>query len=62
MASEKFQFHYVPTPTGSISGKMVLQQTEDAINDLGAYMFAATFDASESLRIAKLAEKAAADA
>lgn len=28
-------FHYTPTGTGVISGKEVLEQTEDAINDLG---------------------------
>ena len=28
-------FHYTPTGTGVISGEQVLQQTEDAINDLG---------------------------
>lgn len=30
-----FEFHYTPTGTGAISGKEVLEQTEDAINDLG---------------------------
>ena len=30
-----YQFHYTPTGTGVISGKEVLEQTEDAINDLG---------------------------
>ncbi len=29
-----YQFHYTPTGTGVISGKEVLEQTEDAINDL----------------------------
>lgn len=29
------EFHYTPTGTGVISGKEVLEQTEDAINDLG---------------------------
>ena len=30
-----YEFHYTPTGTGVISGKEVLEQTEDAINDLG---------------------------
>ena len=30
-----YEFHYTPTGTGVISGKGVLEQTEDAINDLG---------------------------
>lgn len=30
-----YDFHYTPTGTGVISGKDVLEQTEDAINDLG---------------------------
>ncbi len=50
MASKEFQFHYVKTPTGSISGQSVLTQTEDAINDLGDYMFEATGDATEALK------------
>lgn len=49
MASKEFHFHYVKTPTGSISGQSVLTQTEDAINDLGDYMFEATGDATEAL-------------
>lgn len=53
MASERFNFHYVPTPTGSLSGQSLIHQTEDAINALGDYMYNATFDASESLRLAQ---------
>lgn len=49
MASKEFQFHYVKTPTGSISGQSVLTQTEDAINDLGDYMVDATADETEAL-------------
>lgn len=49
MASKEFRFHYVKTPTGAISGQSVLTQTEDAINDLGDYMFEATGDATEAL-------------
>lgn len=30
-----YEFHYTPIGTGVISGKEVLEQTEDAINDLG---------------------------
>ena len=32
------EFHYTPTGTGVISGKEVLEQTEDAINDLGGHI------------------------
>lgn len=32
------EFHYTPTGTGVISGKEVLEQTVDAINDLGGQM------------------------
>lgn len=49
MASKEFQFHYVKTPTGSISGQSVLTQTEDAINDLGDYMVEVAGDATEAL-------------
>ena len=50
MASKKFRFHYVKTPTGAISGQSVLTQTEDAINNLGDYMLDATSDATEALK------------
>lgn len=50
-----FDFHYVYTPTGSISGPSVLTQTEDAINDLGEYMVQGTAKADEALRQAKQA-------
>lgn len=49
MASERFQFHYVKTPVGTISGQAVLTQTEDAINELGQYMYDATTDATDAL-------------
>lgn len=49
MASKEFHFHYVKTPTGSISGQSVLTQTEDAINDLGDYMVEVAGDATEAL-------------
>lgn len=55
MASKEFQFHYVYTPTGSISGPSVLTQTEDAINDLGEYMSQSATNADEALRQAKQA-------
>ena len=41
---------------------MLITQTEDAINELGEFMYNATFDATESLRIAKIAEETAATA
>lgn len=47
--ANQFQFHYVKTPTGTISGQSVLTQTEDAINDLGQYMAEATQDATDAL-------------
>ena len=50
-----FDFHYVYTPTGSISGPSVLTQTEDAINDLGEYMSQSTVNADEALRQAQQA-------
>ena len=36
--SEHYDFHYQPTGSGAISGEQVLQQTEDAINELGDYV------------------------
>lgn len=53
MAKTKFQFHYTPTGTGVISGPDVLKQTEDAINDIGAYADQASDNSSEALSIAK---------
>ena len=52
MADSKFQFHYTPTGTGVISGPEVLQQTEDAINDVGAYADQASDNSEEALSIA----------
>ncbi len=37
--SEHYDFHYQPTGSGAISGQQVLQQTEDAINELGDYVY-----------------------
>lgn len=45
--SEAFDFHYVYTATGEISGPSVLKQTEDAINDVGKYAKGA-YDMSSS--------------
>ena len=59
MADSKFQFHYTPTGTGVISGPEVLQQTEDAINDVGAYADQASDNSSEALSIAKEARQTA---
>ena len=36
--SEHYEIHYQPTGSGAISGQQVLQQTEDAINELGDYV------------------------
>lgn len=51
------KFHYVCTPTGTISGKSVLQQTEDAINEIADFAASGNQSADEALRIAKLAEQ-----
>lgn len=59
MAKTKFQFHYTPTGTGVISGPEVLKQTEDAINDVGAYADQASDNSSEALSIAKEARQTA---
>ncbi len=42
--TEKFNFKYVYTPTGEIHGASFIQQTEDAVNDVGAL----AIDAKES--------------
>ena len=57
MEKQKYNaFHYVRTATGTISGASVLQQTEDAINDLADYTTQSNINAEEALRIAKIAE------
>ena len=48
--AEKFDFHYVPTSTGAISGKMLMDQTEDAINDVGKFAEGAYEAAEESVQ------------
>lgn len=59
MANKKFQFHYTPTGTGVISGPDVLQQTEDAINNIGQYADQASDNSEEALSIAKEARQTA---
>lgn len=59
MANKKFQFHYTPTGTGVISGPEVLQQTEDAINNIGQYADQASDNSEEALSIAKEARQTA---
>ena len=59
MATKKFDFHYTPTGTGVISGPEVLQQTEDAINDIGSYADNASDNSEEALNIAKEARTTA---
>lgn len=53
--AEHFDFHYVKTPTGTISGQSVLKQTEDAINEIGEYSYQATVDAAEAVQKANQA-------
>ena len=48
--AEKFDFHYVPTSTGAMSGKMLMDQTEDAINDVGKFAEGAYGAAEESVQ------------
>lgn len=59
MANKKFQFHYTPTGTRVISGPEVLQQTEDAINNIGQYADQASDNSEEALSIAKEARQTA---
>ena len=56
---KKFDFHYTPTGTGVISGPDVLQQTEDAINEIGEYADNASDNSEEALNIAKEARETA---
>lgn len=67
--SESFSFRYVSSPTGEISGKSVLRQTEDAINAVGkfakgAYEMSASSDATakEAKEIANNAQSTASNA
>lgn len=59
MANKRFQFHYASSPTGSISGQMVLTQTEDAINEIGEYMYSVELTANEALKTANQANSTA---
>ena len=59
MPSEVFQFHYVTSPTGELSGHSFVVQTEDAINALGQYAYDSTADSTEALRVANQAFSAA---
>ena len=56
---KKFEFHYTPTGTEVISGPEVLQQTEDAINEIGEYADNASDNSEEALNIAKEARETA---
>ena len=56
---KKFIFHYTPTGTGVIDGPAVLQQTEDAINEIGEYADNASDNSEEALNIAKEARETA---
>lgn len=53
--AEKFLFHYVYTAVGTLSGQSFITQTEDAINDLARYASEGNADATEALRLAKIA-------
>lgn len=55
MAEQHFDFHYVKTPTGSISGQSVLKQTEDAINEVGEFSYQASVNAAEAVQKANQA-------
>lgn len=59
MSKEKFEFHFTPTGTGVISGPQVLQQTEDAINEIGKYADQASDNSDNALSIAKEARETA---
>lgn len=50
---KRFTFHYTPTGTGVISGPEVLQQTEDAINEIGEYADQASSTSEEALTISR---------
>lgn len=58
----KFDFHFVPSPTGEISGQEVLKQTEDGINGVGATAAQSEDYSSEALAKAKQAVETANNA
>lgn len=59
MSETNSQFHYVTTAEGALSGKSLVKQTEDAINDLAGALGQSNADAAEALRRAKNAEDTA---
>lgn len=61
MATE-YDFHYTPTGTGVISGREVLRQTEDAINDLGEFCIESNETSQTALTIARQAQASAESA
>lgn len=60
--AERYVFHYVPTPLGTLSGKSFAQQTEDGINAVAQYVAELGVDASEAIRLATIASKDAESA
>lgn len=58
----KFDFHFVPTPTGEISGAQVLKQTEDGINGVGDLAAQSDSNSAEALVKAKQAVETANNA
>ncbi len=48
MATDKFNFEYVYTPTGEIHGASFIRQTEEAINDVGALAIEAKESADQT--------------
>ena len=61
MATE-YDFHYTPTGTGVISGREVLRQTEDAINDLGEFCIESNETSQTALSVARQAQASAESA
>lgn len=57
-----FDFHFVPAPTGEISGESVLQQTEDGINAVGKIAQSSDDKSAEALLIANQANATADNA
>lgn len=58
----KFDFHFVPTPTGEISGAQVLKQAEDGINGVGDLAAQSDSNSAEALAKAKQAVETANNA
>ncbi len=57
-----FDFHFVPSPTGEISGESVLKQTEDGINAVGKIAHTSDEQSAEALAVAKQANATADNA